>query len=188
MNSITKLLVSGCVLAGMVSCSSAPEFLGSWTSVTPEDLTDRMPSASMASTVVTMEFAEGMTKDGGTVAVTYDVDALRPMVTDSKSTVPSDVDLKAVVTVNGIWTYDVDDDDDLLIKFDMETMNISTDSNTSLTPEMAERWKHEVKRTVSADLSRFTVVDDVEVSHNGQVMSLEVHSPEAKLKFRKSDM
>ena len=104
----------------------------------------------------------------------------------------------ATASVDGRWAYDVDDDDDLLLSFDYSTIKIDVDKNKlSFAPDVdstvrqqmvdfySSAWSKELSRVFRDDLSKYSVLDDIEVSDNGKMMSFEIQSPEVKLRFNR---
>lgn len=55
----------------------------------------------------------------------------------------------------------------------------------SLALQYIDTWKRDLTGVVSEDLARYTVIDDIELSRDGNMMTFEVQSPEAKLHFKR---
>lgn len=187
----------------LLSCSKSAEFAGYWTSITPQDFTMDVPGASKASSFMTLNFVEGEQKTGGSVEITNAVDITKDMPGDSLSLrKPYTITFKASAMTNGTWTYDVDDDDDILLDLDMSKMTVDVDRNSvtysqafasevspaqldSITSAFLPVWKEELKQSMSAGFSRFTVIDDIDVEHGGKILEFEIKSPKEKLQFKK---
>ena len=145
-----------CGILSLSSCSDKPKFIGSWTAHAPVSV-------------------------GSQIAST-----------------PYEVHFVATASVDGRWAYDVDDDDDLLLSFDYSTIKIDVDKNKlSFAPDVdstvrqqmvdfySSAWSKELSRVFRDDLSKYSVLDDIEVSDNGKMMSFEIQSPEVKLRFNR---
>ncbi len=106
--------------------------------------------------------------------------------------------LTAAASVNGDWNYDVDDDDELLLTFDYSTLyvvvnpqdisfrNAGEQQVDSLMQAAVATWKNEIERSFRNTMTRYAVVEDVEVAKDRNVMSLEISSPETKIRFIKT--
>lgn len=192
-------------VAAMASCSKTPEFLGQWVSSAPVSLKGEIPAASQATAQLTFDFSTGTERKSGPVMLTSDIDLTQPVSGDSSFVSPYEVSVAATASVNGTWTYASDDDDELVLSFDMSTLNVVVDPHgvtfsqnlltgtqqpvlDSLTTVTAERWKAQVKGAVTQQLSRFSMVDDVEVSDNRNVLTFEVRGDDGhdvKCAFRR---
>ncbi|MCM1505480.1 MAG: hypothetical protein NC127_09825 [Muribaculum sp.] len=202
---IIPLFCAGMIATGAIlsSCSKKAEFIGSWTATNPTDITSKVPSAATASSLVSINFMDNAGNTGGSVTLSSIIDVTQPVSGDAVMMDDSyEVSVAATANVGGTWIYKGDDRDELLLSFDMSTLNVNVDKNgvsftqnvltgaqqpqlDSLTETTATRWKQELTRALRAELSRYTQLDDVEVSNKGQVLSFEIHSPESKMHFRR---
>jgi len=198
--------LGACALLGIVSlpsCSGKAEFIGTWTATNPTDITAKVPAAATASSLVSISFMDNAQNTGGSVTISNILDVTQAVEGDSMSLdQPYEVNVAATANVGGTWIYKGDDRDELLLSFDLSTLNVNIDKNgvsftqnvltgaqqpqiDSLTTSTIAAWKHELTRAIRSELSRFSQLDDVEVSNKGQVLSFEIHSPESKIHFRK---
>lgn len=200
-------LLIGAASVGMaalaVACSHEAKFIGSWTEMNPTDITAQVPAAARATSLVSITFLDNVDKSGGSVTLSSVIDLTQPVEGDSLSmNQPYEVNVAATASVGGTWTYDIDDKDDILLSFDLSSLNVNIDNNgvtysqnvltgaqqpqiDSLTAKTVMAWKQELTRAIRADLSRFSVIEDIEVSKKGDVMTFEINAPEKKLHFRK---
>lgn len=185
----------------MTSCSDKAPFIGSWTAVNPTDITAKVPGATNATSLVTIDFIDNLQKSGGNVSVSADINVDKTIEGDSLSAGnPYQVRFAASATAPGTWTYDIDDDDDLLLALDLSKLDVKIDpANVSLTATGVEQarldslatvyvdeWKRGITRILSSDLARYTVIEDIEVARDGSMLSLELQSPKEKLHFKKN--
>lgn len=194
-------LVCGALL--LASCSQREKFIGTWTATAPTDITAKVPAAATASSLISINFLDNAQKTGGSVALSSILDISQAVDGDSFSmNQPYEVNLVGTATVGGTWTYKDDDHDELLLSFDLSSLNVNIDNNgvtytqniltgaqqpqlDSLTTATISAWKHEITRAIRADLARFSVLDDVEVTNKDQTLTFDIQSPEAKLHFRR---
>lgn len=179
--------------AAMASCSGKPEFIGEWTSASPENITASIPAASRATSQLTLDFAESNAdKKEGQVTLSSVIDLTQPVQPDSNIVEPYEVSVAATATVNGSWFRA--DDDELVLSFDMSSMNVAVDPHgvsfsanvltgsqqpmlDSLTAVTMERWKGEITRAFGEHMAQFGMIEDVEVSDGRNVLTFEVKVP-----------
>lgn len=187
----------------LFSCSKSAKFAGYWTSITPKDFTMEVPGASNATSTMTLNFTEGSQKTDGTAVLTNTIDVTKTMEGDSLSSrKPYTITYQASAKTDGTWTYDVDDDDDLLLNLDLSKIAVVIDRNSvsysqpfaseiskaqldSITTVSLPIWQEELKQALSTDFSRFTVIEDIDVEHGGKILEFEIESPKEKLQFKK---
>lgn len=138
MKNLSKTLTGLCVLGMMAafsSCDDKQEFIGSWTAVSPVDISDGIPSTTVTS-VVSISFSDNQQKTDGEVCLSSDYDLNRSVTVDSME---FSTHLTAKAKVNGSWTIDVDDDDDMLLTFDASTLEVTLNpSDISFTPAVSD--------------------------------------------------
>lgn len=192
-------------VSGLASCSKTSDFLGVWTSTTPEDITASVPAASSATSLVSISFVEGTgNKDGGSVALTSIINVNQPVSGSPISmNQPYEVNVAATASLGGTWIYEEGSDDDLLLSLDLSTLKVNVDNNgvtftqnmltgaqqpqiDSLTTVTAELWKNQLTQAMTKEFSRFKKLDDVKV-HKGQVLTFEIQNPELTLQMRKTE-
>lgn len=197
---ILSIFLGLCALCGsaaMTSCSDKADFIGSWKANSVANVVPQQSSA-IVSSLTAIDFSENQEKSDGMVVLTNAYDIVETVALDSASTGTSEMHITATVSAEGSWTYDVDDKDDLLLSFDLSSVNVTVDPKDiafvpDVTGDLRERivdnavnvWKRELTRSFRDELSRYSVVDDIEVSKDGGAMSLEIHSPEAEVHFRR---
>ena len=206
MSKLSTVLLSALAVGEAVTltyCSNQAKFIGAWTAVNPTDITHQLPGATNATSRVTIDFVDNLQKTGGAVILTSDINVMRTIDADSLSQgLPYEVKIAAKASVDGTWSYDVDDNDDLLLALDLSKLKIDIDKSgvtftkpsatvvpqahlDSLAESYIEIWKRDLTGAISGDLSRYTVIDDMEMSRDGDMLTCEVQSPEAKLHFRR---
>ncbi len=189
----------------MTYCSKQAKFIGAWTEVNPSNITVQLPGASSATSRVTIDFIDNLQKTGGAVSLQSDINVTRTIEADSLSQgQPYEVKIAAKASVDGTWSYDVDDDDDVLLALDLSKLKVDIDRDRisftrpaatvvpqahldSLALQYIDTWKRDLTGVVSEDLARYTVIDDIELSRDGNMMTFEVQSPEAKLHFKRDE-
>ncbi len=178
--------------SALASCSNGDQFVGNWQRSAPADITNEIVSATSATSLVSIDFTDREQTAGGRVVLSskYDIVATS---SDGMETF-----LTAAASVNGDWNYDVDDDDDLLLTFDYSTLyvvvnpqdisfrNAGEQQVDSLMQAAVATWKNEIERSFRNTMTRYAVVEDVEVAKDRNVMSLEISSPETKIRFIKT--
>ncbi len=178
--------------SALASCSNGDQFVGNWQASAPADITNEIVSATSETSLVSIDFTDREQTAGGRVVLSskYDIVATS---SDGMETF-----LTAAASVNGDWNYDVDDDDDLLLTFDYSTLyvvvnpqdisfrNAGEQQVDSLMQAAVATWKNEIERSFRNTMTRYAVVEDVEVAKDRNVMSLEISSPETKIRFIKT--
>lgn len=186
-----------CGILSLSSCSDKPKFIGSWTAHAPVSVGSQIPASSVSS-VVSLDFSDDQQNTDGVVTLSSVYDVSQSVDGDTLVGTPYEVHFVATASVDGRWAYDVDDDDDLLLSFDYSTIKIDVDKNKlSFAPDVdstvrqqmvdfySSAWSKELSRVFRDDLSKYSVLDDIEVSDNGKMMSFEIQSPEVKLRFNR---
>lgn len=194
------LLICGSVI--FASCIEHNKILGSWKAITPIDMTPELAGASSASFVPAITFEGGKEKSGGEVVFAGSVSVEKRLAPNLSGEI-----LMAAAgesRVDGNWSYDIDDDDDLLIDFDMGSLKIKFDRDDvtfsgagymSLTNEQkdslvtveTEVLARELRSVLKTELIRFSVIEDVEISKDRNTLGFEIKSPKADLRFRRMD-
>ncbi len=178
--------------SALASCSNGDQFVGNWQASAPADISNEIVSATSATSLVSIDFTDREQTAGGRVVLSskYDIVATS---SDGMETF-----LTAAASVNGDWNYDVDDDDDLLLTFDYSTLyvvvnpqdisfrNAGEQQVDSLMQAAVATWKNEIERSFRNTMTRYAVVEDVEVAKDRNVMSLAISSPETKIRFIKT--
>ncbi len=203
LSTITLSALAVGAAASFTYCSNQAKFIGAWTAVNPTNITDRMPGATMATSLLKIDFVDNLQKTGGAVTLNSDINVTRTIDADSLSQgQPYEVKFAATASVDGTWSYDIDDDDDVLLALDLAKLKIDLDGSKvtftqpaatvvpqahldSLATKYIDTWKRDLTGAVSSDLARYTVIDDIELSRDGNMMTFEIESPETKLHFKR---
>lgn len=173
MKTLGKFLLAAGLVASLSACGTDknenPE--GKWSSAAPVSVTENIAGASSATESLTFDFQAAVNGQPGTVIYTADYDVALPASTDS---VAGPTSYKVTATIQGTWTQDMDDHDDYLLTFDQNTLSVSGTDAPELGP---------VTDVFLKSLSKFTTIEDVEVSKDGAHMTFETKSPEVKYHF-----
>lgn len=180
------------VALGLTACDSHPKIAGSWTASAPTSIAAEIPAASTADALLSIDFVNNSSSDG-TFLLSSLVNATQPVRADSLPTLdsPYEVSVSATASVKGSWTYDSKEHDDLLMQFDLSSLQVDIDPNgvtfsqnlltgaqqpavDSLTSATAEIWKRQIGNAFRAALSRYSKLEDVEVTNNGTALKFEV--------------
>lgn len=166
-------VISATSAIGLFGCSKPETFEGDWLAGTPRDVTELFPSAKMATSLTGLALvqAPGATDGQITMTVEYDINGVQM---DSLAT----ADFTAYASVDGAWTYGVDDDDDMLISFELSSIDVDVRGKA---PEVV---KDEVTYAFMRQISHFSVISDVEIGKNRKTLTFVTHSPETKVHFR----
>ncbi len=185
---LAALLLPG--LALLSSCNKA-EFIGEWKAVNPVNVTAEVNGAESASEDVILAFSEAQGKTAGKVEMTGKFKVSIALPSDSTAA-PVPVTFTADARCDGSWTPDSDDDDDLLLAFNYDAITVTVDKNSlagtgKLSPDQLtsteELCRMKVENAFRSTLSRYSVVDDVEVSKDKTSMNLELKNPKEKVYF-----
>lgn len=205
MKKIYSILIATGVVAGftgMTSCSDDKAFLGTWETVNPVHLEQRIGGFTSIESQQKISFAEGIKKRIGDVRMTSELDVVRNLTTADGTEI--EMTAEGYGFIKGTWTYDLDDDDDLVLNFDYNTLdvkfdksniefnglyaqNLSAEERDSLASIGADICTREVKLALSHELPRYSVIKDVEVSKDGNTLGFEISSPEEEVRLSRVD-
>ncbi len=207
---LSAILASAALLLGaglLGSCSKGPDFTGTWTSLAPDDITADLPGASTAGSLMSIQFTENAENSrNGSVVLSSILDITQPVQgTQAAIDRPYEASVAATASVGGTWMYNGDDNDELLLSFDLSSLEVNVDKNgvtftqdmltgsqqpqiDSLTNVTANLWKQEISRALRSRLTAFSKLDDVEVNRDG-ILSFEikVNNHDKELHFRRSN-
>lgn len=190
MKKFIPFIAAASVVAVMVSCSGNPKFVGQWASTAPYSMARDLP-VSIADAQLTIDFGIGEESTStGPVTLSSVIDLTQPVEADTTFSRAYEVSVTANSTVTGIWLL-ADDDDDVVLSFDMSTLSVSVDTDgvafsqnlltgaqqpvlDSLTTLTAQRWQSLLTAAVKRQLADFAELDDVEVSDNGNILTFEI--------------
>lgn len=203
MNKLFMFIAGAMALGTMASCSDNEKIEGYWTSSSSIDVASKVEGAQSADAEFSMNFLEGKDKSEGPVALLSDIKVRKSVETDNAGS-GLIVEYVASATLNTTWFRDVDDPDDYVITIEPEKIIIGIDNGTvayptadnalwtkerldSLTAARIPIWTEETKQAANYLFSKFSVIDDVELSHNGKVLNLETKNPKTEYVFTKSE-
>lgn len=166
-------IVAMAAIIFLASCKDNKDYAGVWQAKNPVDITAKMPAAANASYVTTIELQNNQQLTDGTVKLSdrYDI--------SERDSVGAITTLTAVASVDGRWQKDVDDQDDLLMTFDMASIKIDVNGDSV----KVAAWRPEIERVFRENIARYSVVEDLDIKDNGKLMKLEIENPDTKLFF-----
>lgn len=176
MKTIKALLLTVSMTSLLVSCGNNVNEnpTGSWTSATPESITTSIAGATSASKIVDITFnAPSDNNTSGEVVLSAQYDVTAPIATDSVSVEST---YKVNASIKGTWTKEAGEDDEYLLTFDSNTLAVNGVDAPELGP---------VTDDFLSSLSKYTKIDDVEVSKDGTHMSFETKNPKTTYQFVK---
>lgn len=161
-----------CSIVFLSSCDKKVDYSGVWEARTPVDVT--VGQGIAASYVTTLDIQNDQNTLGSGVVRFSD----KYNISDRDS-VGNAVNLTAVASADGTWQTDIDDADDILMKFDYSTIKIDVNGDSA----KVASWKPEIERMFRQNMTKFSVVEDMEVKDNGKLLSLEIDHQDMKLFF-----
>lgn len=169
---LTFVMALGLVGA-LASCSDKTENPeGKWTSAAPQSVTEKIAGATSATETLTFNFAQAASGEATaplTLTAVYDV-----TVPASANDSTASASYQATATINGTWTRDVDEQDDFVLTFDRNSLNVTATDAPELGP---------VTDAFLGSLARFTSIEDVEVSKDGKHLKFETDNPDMKYRL-----
>lgn len=204
MNKLTSLIAGVAALAGasvFCACSDDAGFIGRWKSVSPENITASVTGASTATSLLTVDFSQNENRNGGNVQLSSDIDITKMEAADSYSAgQPFRIQIRAKATCPGTWTYDVDDQDDLLLSLALSDIKVELNPQDIVLPPayvsaipaekldsikgvMAENCRNELTIAVGNEFSRYAVIEDIETDKDRKALNFETKSPETDHHF-----
>lgn len=186
------------------SCSNSERFIGSWMASAPSPYVNPIPPNSTVNLVAGVEFIEGETPTSGPLLLTSLIDISQQLPADSLIiTEPYDVSVAASTSLRGMWT--LMDDDEIAIAVDFSTLQVNVDQNgvtfsqniltradaatvDSLAQVAVDYWQQEIARAWKSEMSYINTFEDVEVSSDGNMLTLEVDNSghfDVKMVFRR---
>ncbi|MDE6286964.1 MAG: hypothetical protein K2L99_08225 [Muribaculaceae bacterium] len=185
-----QLFAAAGLLAACTACSGGPYINGTWTS-TPTRIDNEIAMASEATSVLTMDFDAPKGAKSGGVTLSAVINANQPVEAGAVEGFdePYEVSVTATATINGQWSREGDDRDDIVIFLDRNTLTVTVDPDgvtysqnlltgveqprvDSLTAVTAERWRSAVRTAATAQFVALDKLDDVKVK--GDILSCEV--------------
>lgn len=196
-------MIGAAALAVLVtSCAKKDEFVGSWQSTTPIDISSELPAAANGSATMSVIFGPDTMK-GGDVTLTSLVEASQAVVPNPGVDEGYQTNVAATATVSGRWEYEHGDDDDLVLTLDMSTLKVDVDPTgvtfrqsredgeqmpvtDSLTTATANMWNMQITHAMRIQFSRFGKLDDVKVGKDG-MLKMELDNPDTHLTFMRAE-
>lgn len=167
----SKILFYSIGLAAIVTaCSNNKEENpeGTWLASAPQTVTQSIEGATSATKVTTIEFQTPAEKQPGVVVYTADYDVTVPYVTDSIS---GSTSYKVTASINGTYVKDNKDDDEYLLTFDKNTLNVAGTNAPELGPVTDEFLN---------SIAPLTAIEDVKVNKDRTHLTFETKNPEVK--------
>lgn len=196
-------LLAAAILSGasvsLVSCDSGAPFVGVWKATAPTDLHMAAAGGARATSVMTISFADAPNGEGGAVGIVSDFTVSRSVGNDSLA---YEVDAIGTARIDGTWSYDIDDRDDLLLDLDYSAIKVDLPAGSvsvsgplaagmtaerldSVRAEAARAYAREVTVALKSEMRRFGVIKDLELSKDKNTLGFEIESPETDLRFRR---
>lgn len=175
----------------LASCNSNPDISGVWVG-TPMHL-DNIGAADQASATMTFIFANDSVAghECGTVKISALINA-EQAVSAQNSTVdaPYEVSVAATAAIDGRWSYEEKDDDDIILAFDPQSLQVRVDPDgvafsenlltgsqqpvtDSLTTATAQAWTKSVSTAMSDTFHSISKISDIKIK-NG-ILSCEIN-------------
>lgn len=187
-------------LMTLSSCSSHPDIIGTWTG-NPTRIND-ISAACDASATMSISFnANDDNAESGDVTISAIIDANQP-VESSESVIDQayEVSVAATAVITGKWTYEKDDDEDVIISLDPSTLRVNVDPHgvtfsndiltgaqqpmlDSLSSATAEAWQKSITKAMTDEFNKLQHISDIKV--NNGIMSCEISDRD--FTFRKSE-
>lgn len=184
------IAASAALTAIFSSCDTRPDITGTWAG-TPVHVND-ISAACDASSTMSMTFSSDNNKSrNGVVSISALIDANQP-VDSSESVIDSsyEVSVAATASISGIWSFENDDDDDIVISLDHKTLDVNVDPHgvtfssnlltgaqqpmiDSLSTVTAAQWKSSISRAMENEFFKLQKISDIKV--NNGIMSCEIN-------------
>lgn len=191
-----KTFILGCSLFAigtilLTSCDNRPDISGVWVG-TPVRI-DNIAAADQANATMTFVFTNDSSSksDCGEVSVSALID-VNQAVSSSDSFIdsPYEVSVAATVAIDGRWTYEDSEYDDIIIVLDPQTMKVRVDPHgvtfsdniltssqqpvaDSLSNATAEAWTKSISAAMSVKFHGISKISDIKI--NNGIMSCEIN-------------
>ncbi len=195
------------IIGMFVACTENNKFIGFWRSSVPTILYQNSSEVSYATSRVSIEFSKGESLKSGPFKITTLIDVYQRIENDTTRTIePYEVNIASTASISGTWQWaEKDDNDDLILSFDMNTLQVEVNSDAVtfsknihravqepelgiLSDMIANRWENQITKAVVSKLANYSVLEDVEVSNDGNILTFEVknvNGGESKMAFQK---
>lgn len=181
--------------AAFTSCNTAPDVAGSWR-CNPQNLfvhsapnQDIKFFAGSIADVVTFTPAANDNKMG-TIDINSTIDLSAHAGSVTQQIGPYQTSVAAVASISGTWAYSKDEDNEINVVFDFNSLKISVDPEAvqfvdkfpiapeqaeieQLTPQVIAGAKTELLQALTSYYGRYTKLDDVEVDRGALTLELD---------------
>ena len=196
-NFLTLLLPATAAIVAFSSCDRHPDVIGTWTA-TPTRI-DNISAACDASATFSISFTESENNaECGDVLISAVIDANQPVeAEESTLDQPYEVSVAATAIISGKWSYEKDDDEDIVVTLDPTTLTVNVDPNgitfsndvltgtqhpmlDSLSNSTASAWKKSITKALGERLFQINKISDIKVSND--IMSCEIRDRDYTLR------
>lgn len=186
--------------AMLSSCSDYEDIAGTWSG--NSEVLPNVPDVADASSTITMVFTPDSTGSGrsGEVLMTALVNANQGVAQTNDIVSPYEVSVAATATIKGSYTFEEDEDDDVLIVFDPTSFKIDIDPDgvsysqnlldgaqqpmmDSLTTVTINSWRNILGPAVKNQFNSYQKISDIKV--NNGIVSCEVGKKDLNFRFTK---
>lgn len=191
------LILPFCAVIALSSCSDRPDIIGTWTA-TPTRI-ENISAACDANATYSISFSTDNKKaESGEVVISAVIDANQPVeATQSALNQPYEVSVAATAIITGRWSYEKDDDEDIVLTLDPSTLAVNVDPHgvtfsndiltgtqqpmlDSLSNATAAEWQKSITKAMSTRFYQLNKISDIKVS-NG-IMSCEIQDRDYTLR------
>lgn len=198
--STTALCFMAFASVALCSCDNRPDITGTWNGM-PTRI-NNISAASDANATMSITFMNdnsGKKADNGQLLISALIDANQPVSGENSIiSAPYEVSVAATATASGHWTFEANDDDDVIISIDPQSLQVHVDPHgvtfssdlltgaqkpqlDSLTEATADAWRRSIKQAVKDEFYAIHKISDIKIK-NG-IMSCEINDRD--LTFRK---
>lgn len=175
MKTTKAILLTLGLAAIMTACGNHADkdLSGSWTSAAPINVTKTVAGATSATKTLAVDFTAPTGDAAGEVTLTADYDVTAPVVTDS---VTESRSYKVTASVRGTYSRVKGEDDEYLLTFDKNTVDVQGTDAPELGP---------VTDDFISSLDPLTSIEDVEISKDGNHLTFDTDHPDVHYHFVK---
>lgn len=198
--STTALCFMAFASVALCSCDNRPDITGTWNGM-PTRI-NNISAASDANATMSITFINDNSEkkvDNGQLLISALIDANQPVNGENSIiSAPYEVSVAATATVSGHWTFEANDDDDVIISIDPQSLQVNVDPHgvtfssdlltrmqkpqlDSLTAATADAWRRSISQAVKDEFYAIHKISDIKIK-NG-IMSCEINDRD--LTFRK---
>lgn len=193
----TLLLPLTVVIMTFSSCTRHPDVIGTWTG-TPTRI-DNISAACDANATYSISFSsDSKNGNSGEVIISAVIDANQPVEAELSSfDRPYEVSVAATAVISGKWSYEKDDDEDIIVSLDPNTLTVNVDPHgvtfsndiltgtqqpmiDSLSNAAASAWQKSITKAMCDRFYQLNKISDIKV--NNGIMSCEVHDRDYTLR------